>query len=187
MEAEVQKLVAKHGNGTDEQLQQRLRSMARRDQAVRTAKYVSNTAAEALVKEQEQVDIQLTAELKAIVANKGWPTIPLVGLQASEDAALILTHSRDRDFQRAMIPRLRQLREQGEILGSSIAAIVDKLLLSEGKPQRFGTQFEFADGKGRMFPVEDPAHLDERRAKYLLPPIAEYKRVLADMYKLDIE
>jgi hypothetical protein len=99
----------------------------------------------------------------------------------------LLTHSRDHDFQRAMIPRLQQMSDAGEILSSSIAAIVDKLLLSEGKPQRFGTQFDFAVDIGQMFPVEDPAHLDERRAKYLLPPMAEYKRMLADMYKLNIK
>jgi hypothetical protein len=187
MEAEIEKLVAKSGKGTEKQLQQRLRSMARRDQAVRTAKRVSGSALEALAKEQEQVDIQLTAELKEIVAGKGWPTIRLVGLQASEDAALILTHSRDRGFQRAMIPQLEHLAEKGEILRSSVAAIVDKVLIAEGKPQRFGTQFKWANGTGEMFPVEDAAHLDERRAKYLLPPMAEYKRVLAEMYKLTVK
>jgi hypothetical protein len=187
MEAEVEKLVTKHGDGTDEQLRQRLILIGRRDQAVRTPKYRSDTVTETLVREQEQVDIQLTAQLKQIVAENGWPTIRLVGLQASEEAALILTHSRDHEFQRAMIPRLQQLTARGEILGSSIAAIVDKLLISEGKPQRFGTQFEWANGNAEVLPVEDAAHLDERRATYLLPPIAEYKRILAEMYKLNVK
>jgi hypothetical protein len=85
------------------------------------------------------------------------------------------------------MPRLQQLAQSGEILGSSIAAILDKLLISEGKPRLFGTQFKWANGDGEMLPVEDAAHLDERRAKYLLPPIAEYKRMLADMYKLNMK
>src|SRR5258708_1829277 len=109
MEARVEKLIAKYGNGTDEELKQRLVAIAKRDQSVRKPEYVSDAAPAGLVEEQERVDAELTTELKAIVAPKGWPTIRLVGLQASEHAALILMHSRDHDFQRSMLPQLRQL------------------------------------------------------------------------------
>jgi hypothetical protein len=187
MEARVEELIAKHGNGTDEELKQRLVAMAKRDQSVRKPEYVSDTAPAGLVEEQERVDAELTTELKAIVARKGWPTIRLVGLPASEHAALILMHSRDHDFQRSMLPQLRQLAESGEILGSSVATIVDKILISEGKRQRFGTQFKWANGVAEMLPVDDTEHLEERRAKYLLPPLAEYKKMLADFYKLKVK
>jgi len=39
----------------------------------------------------------------------------------------------------------------------------------------------------KMLPVEDPEHLDERRAKYWLPPMAEYKKMLESMYKTKVE
>ncbi len=68
-----------------------------------------------------------------------------------------------------------------------MALVTDKLLVSEGKPQRFGTQFSLRDGKAVMDPVEDPEHLDERRAKYGLMPMAEYKRQLGKMYKSSVE
>ena len=177
----------KNGKGTDQELKQRLIAMAKEDQAVRKREYVSNAAPESLVKEQQQTDDRLTAELKRIIAGKGWPTISLVGLEASEDAALILTHTRDHDLQRELIPKLQRLAEDGKILGSQIALIVDKVLVSEGKPQRFGSQFDFAHGRGKMLPVEDPEHLDERRAQYLLPPMAEYKKMLAEMYHAAFE
>jgi hypothetical protein len=68
-----------------------------------------------------------------------------------------------------------------------IAGIIDKILISEGKPQRFGTQFRFSDGRGEMLPVEEAAKLDQRRARYFLQPISEYKKTLADFYKVKIE
>jgi hypothetical protein len=173
LEARVDELVKLNGKGTDQKLKQRLIRMGKQDQAVRKPEYVSDAAAPKLVREQERTDARLTVELKQIVAKKGWPTIALVGLPASENASLILTHSQDHDFQRELIPKLQQLAENGKIFGSSIAGIVDKVLVSEGKPQRFGTQFKWANGSGEMLPVEDPEHLEQRRAQYLLPPMAE--------------
>jgi hypothetical protein len=38
-----------------------------------------------------------------------------------------------------------------------------------------------------MDPVEDPAHLDERRKAYLLPPMDLHKCLLASIYQRKIE
>ena len=183
MEAYVEVLVAKHGTGTDKALRAQLLRMGEEDQAVRGP----GDESEAFVRRQESADARLTTELKRIVAKKGWPTIALVGYQASEAAALVLMHSRDHDFQRAMLPRLEELAENGKILRSSVAMLVDKILVSEGKRQRFGTQFRWANGTGEMLPVEDMALLDERRAKYMLPPMAEYKKMVPEMYRVKID
>ncbi len=161
--------------------------MYKRDQAVRTRAYTSDDPSEAMVRQQERRDDELTAELKRIVAEKGWPDIRLVGLGASENAALVLAHSRDHDFQRELLPKLQQLAGEGRILGSQVAGLIDKILVAEDKPQRFGSQFRFANGRGEMLPVEDPEHLEERRAQYLLAPMAEYKKMLAEMYHLKVE
>lgn len=182
----MEELTAKYGNGTDELLKQRLTAMAKRDQSVRKPEYFAGGVTPRLVEEQERVDGELTVELKAIVRQKGWPTIRLVGLQASEHAALILTHSKDHSFQRAMLPRLQELADREEIAGSGIAFVVDKVLLSNGEPQRFGTQFQWEHGAVKMLPVEDMEHLDERRAKYLLPPWAEYMESITDMYRVGV-
>ena len=53
----------------------------------------------------------------------------------------------------------------------------------EGKPQRYGTQFD-RDDDGLLSPVpcDDPALVDRRRAALGLPPLAE---VTAEMRKRD--
>ena len=43
----------------------------------------------------------------------------------------------------------------------------------EATPQRFGTQFKTVDGQISILPIEDEQHVDERRTRYLLPPMVE--------------
>jgi len=186
VQAKIKRLVDKNGKGTDQELKQHLIRMAKQDQTARTFDW-SRAPTETTLKKMQLTDERLTAELKQIIHEKGWPTISLVGLRASQDAAVILIHSPDHDFQRQLISELQQLVENGKIVGSDIAIIVDKVLVSEGQPQRFGTQFNISNGHARMNPVEDPFHLDQRRAQYLLGPMTEYKKSLAKMYHVKIE
>lgn len=141
------------------------------------AVYTAQTAA---------VDAQLTTELKAIVARHGWPTIAMVGFDASNDATAMLTHTRDHAWQLSLVPRLEKLAGEGKIDGSALATVVDKELVSEGKPQRYGTQFRVVDGAMAMIAVEDPAGLDARRAMVFLMPIKEYEAMLSERYHLKL-
>jgi hypothetical protein len=129
-------------------------------------------------------DQRLTQELEHIVHEKAWPTISLVGIEASNGAMLILTHSANHAWQRSLLPTLEQLAEADKIDASSLALVVDKQLIADGKLQRYGSQFKFINGKMAMYAVEDPSHLDERRAKALLPPLDVYKQILGQIYQL---
>jgi hypothetical protein len=97
---------------------------------------------------------------------------------------LILTHSANHAWQRSLLPTLEQLAEADKIDASSLALVVDKQLVADGKLQRYGSQFKFINGKMAMYAVEDPSHLDERRAKALLPPLDVYKQILGQIYQL---
>jgi hypothetical protein len=57
-----------------------------------------------------------------------------------------------------------------------VAFLTDRILVAEGRPQRYGTQFG-ADEQGRrtLKPVEEPANLDKRRAAMGLEPENDYK------------
>jgi len=187
-EARSKELERKNGEGTDQALKSELLKMRETDQDIRR-RYIdgSEDKKKALAAEMERIDKTLTTKLKEIVGTKGWPTIHLVGLKASGGAALVLIHSPDHEFQRRMLPQLQKLVDEDQIVGSDIALITDKLLVADGKPQRFGTQFAERNGKMVMSPVEDPDHLEQRREKYLLPPMAEYKKLLADIYHMPVE
>lgn len=133
------------------------------------------------------VDRVNTKRLKEIISHYGWPTIKLVGYEASEGAELVLLHTPDLGFQRRMLPVLEKAAKRREIYGTNIANLIDIVLVRENKPQRFGTRFKIEPGRMIQYPLEDPQNLDKRRAELGLPPIAVYKKFLSDFYHLHVE
>jgi len=179
-------LIERNGPGTDTVTRDQLLAMGTQDQDARgivkgAAKDKSRVQIATNVRE---IDASLTAQLKVIVTAKGWPTIAMVGLEASNAAMLVLTHTQDHAWQLSLLPRLESLADQGKIDGSGLAIVIDKELVSEGKLQRYGTQFKAVDGGMAMFGVENPGELDAERAKVGLPPMDVYKQQLAAMYHL---
>jgi hypothetical protein len=180
LEARHKELIAQNGPGTDAPLREQLLKMYSTDQ---TARGFSGTALVSM-KDLSATDAQLTLELKQIVDQKGWPTIALVGIQASNAAMTVLTHSADHAWQLHLLPTLEQLADAGKIDPSTLALVVDRELVSEGKLQRYGSQFKAVNGGMAMYGVEDPDQLDQRRAKAMLSPMKDYKEVLERMYHL---
>jgi hypothetical protein len=183
-----QELIETNGPGTDTALRDHLREMGAEDQAARGI--VNGKQTSAMTKEMMQklseTDTRLTLELKQIIEEKGWPTIALVGIDASNAAMLILTHTPDHAWQRQILPQLQTLADTGKIDPSPLAMVVDKELVAEGKLQRYGSQFKYTNGEIAMYAVEDPGNLDQRRAKALLPPMDVYKETMFNIYHLKI-
>jgi hypothetical protein len=179
-------LIQANGPGTDSALRDRLLAMMAKDQEARGLQDDAPKDKKKLVMAAnlDEIDAALTVELKEIIAAHGWPAIALVGIDASNGAMLILTHSRDHAWQLSLLPQLEQLADNGRIDGSRLALVVDKELVSEGKLQRYGTQFKSVQGGMAMYAVEDPGGLDARRARVFLPPMEVYKQMLSEMYHL---
>ncbi len=179
-------LVAQNGAGTDAALAERLLKMRVRDQ---TARGLMRRAAGEPVGEAKplsETDRELTTELKQIVAERGWPTIALVGIDGSDAAMLVLTHTPDHEWQVSLLPELERLADSGKIDPAPLALAIDKQLVAAGLPQRYGSQFKNVNGHMAMFAVEDPGNLDRIRERAMLPPMAEYKALLAKMYGLRV-
>jgi hypothetical protein len=181
-------LVAKNGPGTDASYRGELLKMRDQDQQARGMNPDARSKGHIEVATNlAEIDAALTNQLKADVKAKGWPTISMVGIDASNAAMLILTHTRDHAWQVSMIPLLINLADEKKIDGSSLALVIDKELVFEGKLQRYGTQFkQMEDGTLAMYGVEDPGGLDRERASAMLPPIDVYKTMLAQTYHLKV-
>ena len=185
-------LIAKNGPGTDPTLRDHLLALAAKDQ---NARGLSNGQPKSPNGNPDHldraanlaaIDQALTSDLKAIVDAHGWPTIALVGLPASNAAMLLLTHTPDHAWQRALLPQLEDLADQHKIDGAPLALVVDKELLSEGKLQRYGTQFRHIGNEMALVGVEDPANLDRTRARLLLPPMDVYEQQLIRLYGMPV-
>jgi hypothetical protein len=183
-----EELVKANGVGTDAVLRDHLLKMGEDDQTARGFAHGSQTSTmtKEMIQKLPAVDARLTLELKQIVKEKGWPTIALVGIDASNAAMLVLTHTADHAWQRQLLPQLEALADADKIDLSPLALVIDKEFVAEGKLQRYGSQFKFINGEIAMYAVEDPAGLDQRRAKALLPPMDVYKNIMAQMYHLKV-
>jgi hypothetical protein len=115
------------------------------------------------------------ARLGTILDQRGWPTEPRVGRDGAEAAWLIVQHAIGRPaLQRAALAALGQAAARGEVPALQPAMLEDRIRTLEGRPQRYGTQFDWDEsGELSPLPVEDPDGLTERRRAVGLGPLGE--------------
>lgn len=118
-----------------------------------------------------------TGVMKAIVAKHGWPGRTLVGRDGAYAAWAVVQASSDLAFQKQCLEMLELAVAQGEAQAVEHAYLYDRVAASSGKPQRWGTQFR---PDGDPYPIEDVAHVDDRRKAIGLPTMAEYKKLLQE-------
>jgi hypothetical protein len=130
---------------------------------------------DSLYQQMKLHDTQNEARVKAIIAQYGWPGASLVGRAGSSTAFLVLQHSNLATIQE-YLPLIRQATAKGELGKGELALMEDRVLIFQNKPQVYGSQVRSnaTTGKMEFFPIEDEAHVDERRAAMELGPLAEY-------------
>lgn len=154
-----------------------------RDQTIRR-EMIADPKNPTLAARMTAIDAADRAQVKRIIQQYGWPGFDLVGTSGASTVWLIVQHSdEDKAFQKRCLPLLQAAVRQGQAKPSDLALLTDRILRGEGKPQVYGTQF-MTDVQGVMVPqpTEDPAHVDQRRASVGLVPMAEYAKMIQQMY-----
>ncbi|MFE7298435.1 DUF6624 domain-containing protein [Streptomyces sp. NPDC057579] len=128
------------------------------------------------------LDAENAATLRQIIDEHGWPGHSLVGAAAANAAWLNVQHA-GLDLQLRSLGLLASAVEQGEATHQQLALLTDRVLLRQGKPQLYGTQYrDLRDGRGyRLWDVTDPDGLDARRAAVGLGPHAAYDVVMREL------
>lgn len=125
-----------------------------------------------------KIDADNTKWLKAVVDKHGWPAKSLVGADGARAAWLLVQHAdADRKFQRRCLDLMTAL-PKGEVSRANVAYLTDRVLLAEGKKQKYGTQFHQVNGKWKPKPLQDPENVDKLRAEAGLPPLAKYAELI---------
>jgi hypothetical protein len=120
----------------------------------------------------DALDAAHQRRLAEIIEQIGWPDVPLVGAAASQAAWLIAQHAPDLAFMERCLALMLSLPEHS-VHPAQVAYLQDRVLMRRGEPQIYGTQFvDMGDGL-RVHPIDDPEHVDERRASVGLGPFAE--------------
>jgi hypothetical protein len=170
---------------SDKALCAQLLDMGDRDQVPRYA-HIKDPGNPKLEEELARADAQNIAELEVILAKHGWPAKSVIGLKASGAIWAILQHSKIETLKKHL-DLMTRAAERGDIDGGLMATSVDRVRVSEGKPQIYGTQFHEVDGVWVPEAIEDEANVDARRKEVGLGPLAEYTALLRQMHAMKKE
>jgi len=156
---------------SNDSLRQVLLKLVEQDQAARES-FGSKLSDSLYVRELMRLDSALAARMDTILDRFGLPTRAMVGPSGSDAAMLVIQHNWP--LQERALALARAL-PPGQISLEKMAMLEDRILVHQGKRQRYGTQFRIGpDGISRFDPVADAPGLAARRAAVGMPPMDLY-------------
>lgn len=161
---------------TDRPLQRELLAMEKADQDARQKALETRFQDKQVLAQVQAVDRKNTARMKQILDAHGWPGTSLVGPSASQAAWLLVQHADlEPAFQEQALGFLEKAVKAHQADGQNLAYLTDRVRVAQHRPQVYGTQFVNRGGKWVAPPIEDPEHVDARRAAIGLEPLAVYQ------------
>jgi hypothetical protein len=141
------------------------------DQAVRNVDLRSlegdSLALQAFYRRMQRTDSLNQTLVLPILARYGWLPKSKLGDTAAGALYYVVQHSNTRTIRR-YLPQLERRAQQGEASATGAATMRDRLLMFEGKKQRYGTQaanWVRPDGTNVVWPIRQPATVNARRSK----------------------
>jgi len=168
-------------------LRKELLAMVEEDQSIRN-EMIKNGAAhpsQAISTRMAEIDARNTARMKSIIKEYGWPGTGLVGWDGTEAAFILVQHA-DHASQKELWPLMKKEFGAGNLSGPNYALFTDRVLVDDGKPQVYGSRAKPFDqwvaGEPALYPIEDEANVDKRRAEVGLSSLAEYREFIKSLY-----
>lgn len=169
---------------SDPALRQVLLEIKEEDQKYRrqlrdTEKKFGRTSSEyqSLWKLMAETDAQLVGRVTKILDERGWVGPDVIGTEAGSTLFLVIQHA-DLAIQQKYLPMMRAAVKKGAAVPADLALLEDRIALRTGRPQIYGSQIARDPETGTLCVdrLEDPEHVDERRASVGLEPLAAYTR-----------
>ena len=130
-----------------------------------------------IVAEMDSVDSDNQQYVSNLLDNYGWPDS--LSEKASNAIWLVIDHANNQ-FSEKYFPLVKEKGEQGILQISDVATLEDRILMSNNKKQKYGTQtvgilyIGKAENIFYIWPIEDNEKVDDLRASVGLPPIDFY-------------
>jgi VWFA-related protein len=121
-------------------------------------------------------------KLCQILKTNGWPTNATVDSGGVFAAFYILRNAGTFELQRDLLPVILAVIKKDPRQKPEFAALLDRLRVTAGMKQLFGTQAVTQGGFMVLYPIEDEAKVNARRAEFGLPEIDVYIRSLERTY-----
>jgi hypothetical protein len=123
-------------------------------------------------------------EVVKILDDHGWLGPEEVGGKGNAAIFLVIQHA-ELPVQEKFLPMMRDAVKQKKARMKDLALLEDRVLMRQNKKQIYGSQVVKVNGSWVAHPIEDPAHVDERRAEIGLEPIAIYLERLGVVWNLE--
>lgn len=123
-----------------------------------------------------------TVKLCDILKTSGWPTAALVEREGVLAAFEILKSGGTFELQRDLLPVIVAVIKKDPSQKSDFAGLYDRLRVTAGMKQLFGTQAVSMSGFLVLYPIEDPTKVDALRAEFGLAKLDLYIRGLEQTY-----
>ena len=138
----------------------------------------NSSEVQALLKTMHEKDLVNRVKIRAILDTCGWVGPEEVGAEASSALFFVIQHA-DTATQQKYLPLMRTAVRQRKALPNQLALLEDRVALAEGRRQIYGSQLLSDPKDGHLYvrPLEDPDHVDERRASVGLGTMAEYLKL----------
>lgn len=123
--------------------------------------------------------------LNEIIDRIGYPTSDKVGKEASEAAWLVVQHSIGQpSFMKKCVKLLEMAVKQDKANPINLAYLSDRIAVFEGKPQLYGTQFDW-DENGEMSPkpFDNMTKVNDRRSSVSLNTLEEQTQIMREQVK----
>jgi len=130
---------------------------------------------EVLALNVERIDTSNLDWLRKTIAQTGFPSASQVGNEGVHFAWLLLQHAdTDPALQSKLLPVLEQRYSAGELPANDLARFTDRILKAHGKPQRYGTQFNWMADDFKIPQGKALARIDSDRSRLGLMPLTDY-------------
>lgn len=126
---------------------------------------------------KRKINEQNLERLEEIIEEYGWPKQSEVGGMAAGTVFLIIQHA-DLETQKKYLPIMTEAANNNEAQWSSLAMLIDRINMREGKPQIYGSQIRGSDdGTLEVYEIENPEYVNQRRTEVGLGPIEDYVKI----------
>ena len=106
----------------------------------------------------------------SIIEKCGMPTLNEVTQEQMNAIWIGLQHNTDNKYRIKYFPLIEKAVKNGDLSKEQYALMKDRILMNEGKPQVFGSQIK----NGKLYDLEEPETVNERRQEMGLEPIEDY-------------
>jgi hypothetical protein len=124
----------------------------------------------------KQIDSANLVVVKEILDSHGWPGQEEVGTEGALAVFLVIQHS-DLNTQIQYLPLMRKAVKDNLASPGNLATLEDRILVKQGKPQKYGTQLTVdSAGNTIFYPIEHEIDVNKRREQLGLEPIEFYAK-----------